>query len=158
MDILIADDDQVLTNLLSARLRKLGYKTVVAFDAMQAIMLAVKTQPAAVLLDLGMPGGTGIEVLRRLRASNRTSSTPIIVLTGSPDAAIGDRVLEMGADAFFKKPLDFEEIEAALRRLVEDNSPKHMGFTASNSGGSVDGQLSRLAAANHPAGSTQKSR
>src|SRR5438270_13821487 len=98
MDILIADDDRVLGNLLSARLRKLGYKTTVAFDAMQAVMIAMKIQPAAVLLDLGMPGGTGIEVLRRLRSSNRTSTTPIIVLTGSPDQDIGDRVLEMGAD------------------------------------------------------------
>src|SRR4051794_23144215 len=105
MDILIADDDQVLANLLSARLRKLGYRTVVAFDAMQAIMLAMKILPAAVLLDLGMPGGTGLEVLRRLRSSNRTSTIPIVVLTGSVEEAVNDRVLELGADAFFKKPL-----------------------------------------------------
>src|SRR5438067_5596599 len=141
MDILIADDDQVLVNLLSARLRKLGYKTVVAFDAMQAIMLAMKIMPAAVLLDLGMPGGTGLEVLRRLRASNRTSTTPIVVLTGTVDDGMGERVLDMGADAFFKKPLDFEEVEAALRRLIDDGAAKPMGFTATGTSATADGQL-----------------
>ncbi|MBI2677246.1 MAG: response regulator transcription factor [Candidatus Koribacter versatilis] len=157
MDILIADDDQVLANLLSARLRKLGYKTVVAFDAMQAVMLAMKVIPAAVLLDLGMPGGTGIEVLRRLRSSNRTSTVPIVVLTGTIESDMGDRVLEMGADAFFKKPLDFEEIEATLRRLIDDSGVKHMGFTAPGTAHG-DGQLSRVNATGAPGGSSQKTR
>ena len=130
MNILIADDDQVLANLLTARLRKLGYTVSVAMDAMQAIMMAVKLMPSAVLLDLGMPGGTGLEVLRRLRNSNRTSTIPIVILTGSLDADMGNRVLEMGADAFFRKPLDFEEVESTLRRLIEDSGGlKPMGFT-----------------------------
>ena len=129
-NILIADDDQVLSQSLSMRLRKAGYQTVVAFDAMQAVMLAMKTPLAAIVLDLSMPAGSGLEVLRRLRASNRTSMLPILVLTGSVDDHAAEQVLELGADAFFKKPFDFESLEGTLRRLIDDNTVKPVGFMA----------------------------
>jgi two-component system OmpR family response regulator len=112
------------------RLRKAGYHTVVAFDAMQAVMLAMKMPLAAVILDLSMPAGSGIEVLRRLRASNRTSMLPILILTGSMDDHVAEQVLELGADAYFKKPLEFESLEPTLRRLIDDNTAKPLGFMA----------------------------
>src|SRR4029453_12825784 len=69
MNLLIADDDRVLTHLLSVRLRALGWKVTIAFDAMQALMFAMRSHPDAILLDIDMPGGTGVEAIRKLKVS-----------------------------------------------------------------------------------------
>ena len=86
MTILIADDDRVLVHWLSSHLRVRGFNVTVAFDAMQAGMVAVRTPPAAIILDINMPGGTGFEVLRRLKTSAKTNQVPVVVLSGSIDS------------------------------------------------------------------------
>lgn len=116
MTILVADDDRVLVQVLSTRLKKLGYRVVVAFDAMQAIMLALRTPPNAVLLDISMPGGTGLQVLRQLKNSVKTSHIPIIVLTGSLEPGMADTVKSLGADEFLTKPPNFEQLDSVLRQ------------------------------------------
>jgi len=116
--ILIADDDRVLAHLLSSRLSKAKYTVVVSYDAMHAFMAAIKLVPAAVILDINMPGGTGLEVLKRLKSSSKTNSIPVIVLSGSVDPADIQSVIDMGADEFLGKPPDFERLEGALTRLL----------------------------------------
>jgi two-component system, OmpR family, response regulator len=77
MRVLIADDDRVLVRMLGAAFRKAGWEVVQAFDAMQAVMFTTREpQPDVVLLDLGMPGGTGFGVLEKLTRSSRTSDIP----------------------------------------------------------------------------------
>ena len=95
--LLIADDDRVLSHLLSARLRALGWKVDIALDAMQAVMFAIRTAPDVITLDINMPGGTGIEALKKLRQSMKTSQIPVVVLSGSIDAKDEPAVLELGA-------------------------------------------------------------
>ena len=121
--ILIADDDQVTVRVLSARLRASGFEVVVAFDAMQALMLAQRQRPAAVILDLQMPGGTGIEVLTRIKASANTCQIPVLVVTGSIEPERETGVRQMGADEFFRKPVNFEELHRALCRLLGKPEP-----------------------------------
>jgi len=116
--ILIAEDDQVTVRILSGRLRALGFHVLVAFDAMQALMLAQRHQPAAVILDIQMPGGTGVEVLTRIKASAKTCQIPVLVVTGSIEAEREASVRQMGADEFFLKPVDFDELHRALCRLL----------------------------------------
>ena len=116
--ILIADDDRVLAQLLSSRLSKANYSVVVSYDAMHAFMAALRLAPAAVILDINMPGGSGLEVLKRLKSSTKTSLIPVIVLSGSIDPADQKTVLDQGADEFFGKPPDFERLESALTRLI----------------------------------------
>ena len=116
--ILVADDDRVLAQLLSSRLSKANYTVVVSYDAMHAFMAALRLAPAAVILDINMPGGTGLEVLKRLKSSNKTSLIPVIVLSGSLDPADVQNVIDMGADEFLGKPPDFERLEDALTRLL----------------------------------------
>ena len=116
--ILVADDDRVLAQLLSSRLSKANYTVVVSYDAMHAFMAALRLAPAAVILDINMPGGTGLEVLKRLKSSNKTSLIPVIVLSGSLDPADIQNVIDMGADEFLGKPPDFERLEDALNRLL----------------------------------------
>lgn len=118
MKLLIADDDRVLSVLLSARLRAKGWKVDIAHDAMQALMFAMRTPPDAMLLDIAMPGGTGIQALRKLKMSAKTSQIPVVVLSGSIDPADEPNVLALGAAAFLRKPPDIDAVDALLRGLV----------------------------------------
>jgi CheY-like chemotaxis protein len=118
MKILIADDDTVLVTMLSAGLRTRGHTVVVARDAMQAVMFAIQSQPDAILLDINMPGGTGLNVLRRLKASSKTESIPVLVLSGSSDPALPDTVQQLGAAAFMSKPVDPAALVEELTRTV----------------------------------------
>jgi DNA-binding response OmpR family regulator len=112
--LLLADDDRVLTHLMSNRLRTMGVETVVAHDAMQAFMLALRSPPDVIVLDIQMPGGTGLQALRKLKTSSKTSSIPVVVLSGSGDAATPDQVKEMGADQFLLKPIEPDALYIAL--------------------------------------------
>lgn len=118
MTILIADDDRVWASILTARLKKDGYKVVVAFDAMGAIVAALRNPPAAVLLDVNMPGGTGLQVLRQLRNSIKTSQVPIIVVSGSLEPETEKTVRELGADEFMRKPPDYDQLLNKIRQLL----------------------------------------
>ncbi len=116
--ILIADDDPVMTKMLSSALTERGYTFVIAADAMQAVMFAVQKQPDAIFLDINMPAGTGHIALTRLKASARTSSIPVIVLSGSTDVTLPATVRAKGAIAFFRKPVDLDALFARLEELL----------------------------------------
>ncbi|MHB8654007.1 MAG: response regulator [Terriglobia bacterium] len=118
MTILIADDDRVHVQLVSSRLKKLGINVAVAFDAMQAFTLAIRTAPTALLLDVNMPGGTGFEVLKRLKNSSKTNQIPVIVVSGSIDEKTAGAVKELGAEAFLPKPVDFDQLLETLYRVL----------------------------------------
>ena len=121
MDVLIADDDRVLAANLSAHLRKAGLETCVAFDAVQAFMLASRMNVALVILDIGMPGGTGYDVLQRLKTNAKTTLTPVLVLTGTADPKAKERVMQLGAAGYLAKPKDCAEIVAEVLRLMPAN-------------------------------------
>lgn len=116
--VLIADDDPVLTATLSGALASRGYTVVVARDAMQAVMFAVQQQPHAILLDINMPAGTGHGALTRLQASARTSSIPVLVMSGSTDLTLPATVRAAGAKGFFRKPVDLDALCARLEELL----------------------------------------
>ncbi len=118
MKVLIADDDRVLTHLLSSRLRAKGWTVDIAMDAMQVMMFAMRGSPDVITLDINMPGGTGIEALKKLKASSRTAQIPVLVLSGSIDPADEPRVVGLGAAAFLRKPADVDALHAALLRLA----------------------------------------
>lgn len=123
LHILIADDDRVVTHALASRLKAAGYTSAIAVDAMQTVMLAVKTPPDAILLDIAMPAGSGLQALQRLKSSTKTSEIPVIVISGSTDAGMPKKVLALGAEQYFAKPIDFEALVTALDALT-GNTPK----------------------------------
>ena len=116
--ILIADDDPVITQMLTSALTERGYAFAVARDAMQTVMFAIQQQPSAIVLDINMPAGTGHLALTRLQASARTSTIPVIVLSGSTDASLASTVRAQGAVGFFRKPVDLVALFARLEELV----------------------------------------
>ena len=115
--ILVADDDRATLETLGAKLRGSGYQVVTAMDAMQAVMVAQRSGPDAVLLDIQMPGGTGLDALKRLRASTKTQSIPVIAMSGTAGPEAERRALSLGAIEFLPKPVDFERLRASLARL-----------------------------------------
>jgi CheY-like chemotaxis protein len=118
MRILIADDDRVLVHMLSAHLRARGHETVAAFDVMQTWM-AIQRQPIdAIVLDIQMPGGTGMEVLRKIKTYSKTSLIPVVVLSGSLDPHEVQKVKDLGADKFLPKPPDVDLLCETLSHLV----------------------------------------
>lgn len=130
--ILVADDDPVMASILSAALTTRGHTVSIARDAMQAVMFAVQQQPNAVLLDINMPAGTGLGALKRLQASARTSSIPVVVLSGSTDVTLPATVRADGAKAFFRKPVDLEALCTRLEELMQP-APKSARHTPSAS-------------------------
>lgn len=114
MKVLLADDDRVLTQLLSNRLRARGVEIVVAHDSMQALMSAMRSPVDAIVLDIQMPGGTGIEALRKLKASTKTSFIPVLVLSANGDAETLAQVKALGADGFLLKPIEPDALYRAL--------------------------------------------
>ena len=121
MKALIADDDKVLTRMVSAGLKTRGWKVEVAHDAMQALMFAMKPpHPDVIALDIGMPGGTGYEVLKKLQQSSRTSQIPVVVVSGSITEADEARVAELGAVAFLRKPVNPQTLHDTLSRVVAE--------------------------------------
>jgi two-component system, OmpR family, response regulator QseB len=120
--ILIAEDEARLAAFLEKGLRASGYTTTVVGDGAAASALARDEDFDLVVLDLGLPGKHGLEVLRDLRDTG--NSLPVIVLTARGDP--NDRVagLEAGADDYIGKPFHFEELLARIRARLRSDGRK----------------------------------
>lgn len=116
MRILVIEDDRLLGDALHAGLAQRGYAVDWVQDGEQGDT-ALKTETyAAVVLDLGLPRLSGLELLRRLR--NAGNAVPVLILTARD--AVNDRVtgLDSGADDYLVKPFDLDELAARLRALT----------------------------------------
>lgn len=122
MTVLVADDDRVQTLMVSARLKAKGFKVTVAYDAVQAWIAAIQTRPDVIILDIQMPGGTGMAVLKQLKASTKTCHIPVIVLSGSINPQNIPTVKDLGADEFLANPVDLEQLYRTLSRLLGNMS------------------------------------
>jgi CheY-like chemotaxis protein len=118
MKILVADDDRIVVHLLSGILRQKAHQVLPVFDAVQAFTSAMRQLPDAVILDLNMPGGSGVEVLKRLKSSLKTMLIPVIVLSATTDAETATNVKSLGANAFLSKPVDPAVLCDTLERVV----------------------------------------
>jgi CheY-like chemotaxis protein len=118
MTALVADDDRVQALMLSTRLKARGFRVTLAYDVIQAWMVAIHTIPDVIILDIQMPGGTGIAVLKQLKSSTKTCQIPVIVLSGSIDPEIIPTVKDLGADEFLSKPVNLQNLYRTLSRLL----------------------------------------
>jgi two-component system OmpR family response regulator len=116
MRLLIVEDDAMLADGLARSLRQSGY-AVDWLDTAERAMLAVGQETFdLVILDLGLPGIDGFEMLRRLRRAERY--VPVIVVTAHDAVSERVRGLDLGADDYLVKPFAFEELEARIRALL----------------------------------------
>lgn len=117
--VLIVEDDRDLCRALNIRLHAEGFSSAFAEDAIGAISQARKEQPDIILLDLGLPAGDGFVVMDRLQNMPDLATIPIVVLTGRDPRSNRTRALEMGATAFLQKPVDNDELLAALSQALD---------------------------------------
>jgi DNA-binding response OmpR family regulator len=118
MAILLIEDEEGIITFVRRGLEAAGHQVLVAGDGLDGLAMALAADVDLVVLDLGLPGIPGEEVLRRLR--QRRPNVPVIVLTAKD--AVADRVanLEAGADDYLVKPFSFSELLARIRARLRN--------------------------------------
>ncbi len=118
--ILVIDDDDSLRDTVALLLENEGYHAVAAAEGRDGFEQALTIRPDLVVVDLRLPGMSGIEICKQLRASN--VSTPIIVLSALADEIDKVLLLEIGADDYVVKPFGARELAARIRAVLRRSS------------------------------------
>lgn len=113
--VAVIDDDKNICELVRLYLTREGYEAKCAFDGNSALKLIEETKPAAVILDIMLPGIDGIEVLKTIRKSSRI---PVIMLTAKGETIDKILGLELGADDYVVKPFEPKELMARLKAVL----------------------------------------
>jgi len=131
--ILIIDDNQIILRALSKKIASGGYEALTAADPSEGVAAVRRERPDLIVLDINFPpdiahGGSvfsdGFRMIPWLRRMDEAKDTPIIIITGAQSANNRDRALQEGACAFFQKPIDHEQLFAAIREaLHEETAP-----------------------------------
>ncbi len=126
MRILLVEDDPALSASLKQGLQQMGFAVELTHDGAEADAILSLRNFDLVVLDLGLPGMSGMEVLKRFR--KRGATTPVLILTARD--ALQDRVagLKAGGDDYVLKPFDFEELEARLQALLRRTQSEREGY------------------------------
>ncbi len=142
MHILVAEDDRDIAELIAHYLQKSGWQAHIAPSGDEALAHARTHALDVVILDVMLPGMSGLEVCRALRADRATAAVPILMLTARGEEA--DRVigLEIGADDYVAKPFSPNELVARVRALVR-RSRRHEPEAATLQFGPIVMDLSR---------------
>ncbi len=130
MQILIIEDDADIAESLEYNFKREGFRTIVAESGEKGLRLALdeKNAPALIVLDLMLPGMSGMELCRRLRREPLTEKTPIIMLTAK--AAETDKIagLETGADDYIVKPFSVKEVVARVRAVLRRTDKEELRY------------------------------
>jgi two-component system KDP operon response regulator KdpE len=123
--ILVVDDDPDVRLGLQLRLSANHYDVISAADGVASIAEARKHMPDLMILDLGLPAGDGFSVLERMKANEKLSSIPVIVLSGRDRVGNRDRAIKAGARTFLQKPMANDKLLAVIRLVLEakDHAP-----------------------------------
>jgi CheY-like chemotaxis protein/chemotaxis signal transduction protein len=116
--VLVVDDSPSVRRVVSNMLKSAGWEVQTARDGMEAMEVAAKRSPAAVLLDIEMPRMDGYELMATLRSQEQFKHLPLIVLTSRAAAKHHQRAFQLGADAYLVKPYQDEELLKTLSTLV----------------------------------------
>ena len=121
--VLIVEDHSRVAKLIQSYIEKDGFKTILAFEGIQALKLYYQNHPDLLILDVMLPGKTGLEILEEIR---KTSSVPIIMITAKSEEVDKLKGLGLGADDYIVKPFSPNEmlarVNALFRRIEFDKS------------------------------------
>lgn len=118
--VLICDNEEPLRALVRAALAPRGYELLEARDGDESLVRAREAKPDLIVLDMMMPGRTGLDVLRELRADPDLSATPVVMLTARAQLTDEQAAADAGADRFLPKPFSPLELDALIASLLED--------------------------------------
>jgi two-component system phosphate regulon response regulator PhoB len=116
--VLVVDDEPDILSILVYQLSREGFRVSTAINGQSAIATAVEERPDIVILDLMLPGIDGYEVLSRLRQNDRTSATPVILLSARREEEERIRGFEIGADDYVTKPFSPRELILRVKALL----------------------------------------
>ncbi len=122
--ILIIEDEPAIQELLSSTLTRAGHQVIRADDGESAQRLLREALPDLVLLDWMLPGLSGMDIARRLRAEERTRAIPIIMLTARGEEQDKVAGLEVGADDYVTKPFSPRELVARIKAVLRRRAPQ----------------------------------
>ena len=118
--LLLADDDETFCEVMARALRRRGFEVTVAHDAASAARIAEADPPEYALVDLKMPGESGLALVRRLSAIE--PATRIVVLTGYASISTAVEAIKLGATHYLAKPVDADDVVAAFNRDQGDET------------------------------------
>src|SRR5438094_8846753 len=117
--LLVVDDDEAMRRLIRLSLAD-SYKIVDTGEPEHALALALEHKPDAILLDLRMPKYSGYELCQTFTSFSRTQTIPVVIVSGEAGTQTKEYCKQLGAAAYFEKPVDFEALKTCLNEIVKD--------------------------------------
>jgi CheY-like chemotaxis protein len=117
--VLVADDEQAITELVAFALEIEGFQVIQAPDGLEALRLVKEERPNLAMIDIMMPGMDGREVSRRIKDNPETSGIPVLLFSAAPNPDIADAK----ADGFMPKPFDVNQLVEAVRHYIQKGKP-----------------------------------
>ncbi|MBL8490637.1 MAG: phosphate regulon transcriptional regulator PhoB [Rhodocyclaceae bacterium] len=149
-NILVVEDEPAIQALIAANLQRAGHAVLRASDAETALRLMNEALPDLVLLDWMLPGMSGIDLARRLRANERTRGIPIIMLTARGEEQDKVQGLETGADDYVTKPFSPRELQARINAVLRRRAPQMTDDPVEIGGLRIDPSAHRVSAGGQP--------
>jgi two-component system, OmpR family, phosphate regulon response regulator PhoB len=145
--ILVVEDEPAIQTLIAINLRRAGHEVVTALDAETAQRMVNDALPDLILLDWMLPGVSGLELARRLRADARSRQVPIIMLTARGEERDKVQGLETGADDYITKPFSPRELLARIQAVLRRRAPNATEDVVEMGALRIDPSTHRVAAA-----------
>ncbi len=123
LKIILADDSLTAQNMGRKILAEAGYEVIAVSNGAQAMKKIVSDKPDLVVLDVYMPGYSGLELCERLRNTRETARTPVVLTVGKMEAFKAEEVNRVGADGLIVKPFEATELVAVVKKLAETLTP-----------------------------------
>jgi two-component system, OmpR family, KDP operon response regulator KdpE len=126
--ILVVDDNEVILKTLSLKLSASNYEVFTATDGSEAVGAVRRHKPDLILLDIGFPPEVagvhwdGFRIIQWLRRVEESKNVPVIIISGTEAAKYKDKALAEGACAYFQKPINHDELIAAMRQILEPSA------------------------------------
>jgi len=148
--VLVVEDEPAIQELIAYNLKQAGHQPLRADNAEQALVLLANALPDLVLLDWMLPGLSGIELAKRLRADKRTRAIPIIMLTARSEEQDKLQGLEIGADDYITKPFSPRELNARIKAVLRRRAPEMTDDLVKMGGLSLDPSSHRVTGKGQP--------
>ena len=148
--VLVVEDEPAIQELIAYNLKQAGHQPLRADNAEHALRLVQEALPDLVLLDWMLPGLSGIELARRLRADRRTKAIPIIMLTARADEQDKLTGLDTGADDYITKPFSPRELTARVKAVLRRRAPQMTDDVVQVGALRLDPATHRVSAGNEP--------
>ena len=118
--ILIVEDEADMATVIGERLRDEKFEVMVASEGYRGVELAHKQKPDLIILDLMLPVGDGLWVLKTLKEDLATSRIPVVVLTGIENEEYKQNILKAGVEEYIEKPYDGDKLVKTIKRVLEN--------------------------------------